>query len=169
MQWQTARLTLGPLDETMAERLSALSREAACRRFLPDEVFETPQEAAQAIRQLTAGYGREGFPQVYAVSLTGGALIGHVELAPIDEGWEIGYHIGQSHTGNGYAVEAVNAFAPAMMAALGLRVLYGVCDAQNIASRRVLEKTGFQLLFEGEGPYQGRVIPLRRYGRMRIE
>ena len=163
MQWETERLQIVELSPGMARALHQLSLDAANRRFLPDEVFETEADAARAIEGLRAQYGRTDGPLVYAVALKGGPLIGHVEAAPIPEGWEIGYHIGQEYTGRGYAAEAARAFAPGVMALLNLGALYGVCDAENAASCRVLEKVGFRLIDAGKGLYQRREIPIRRY------
>ena len=39
---------------------------------------------------------------------------------------------------------------------LGIREVYGVCLCDNLGSRRVLEKCGFEPVFEGVGDYQGR-------------
>ena len=74
----------------------------------------------------------------------------------IEEGWEIGYHIAKLYTGHGYATEAVNLFVEYLKKSTDLKEIYGVALASNKASRRVLEKTGFKLYFEGSAPYQGR-------------
>ena len=76
--------------------------------------------------------------------LSDGVYAGYVQLVPLDNGsWEIGYHTVKAMTGRGYATEAVRAFLPVMMERLSLSEVDGICDANNIASRRVLEKCGF--------------------------
>ena len=79
-----------------------------------------------------------------------GRHIGHVQAVPIKGGWEIGYHIGAAHAGNGYATEAVKAFLPPIMERLGISRIAGICDAENAVSRRVLEKCGFAPEFAGD-------------------
>ena len=77
-------------------------------------------------------------------------------MAPIGGGrWEIGYHIAQKYIGRGYAAEAVSAFLPVMAKRIGIDEVYGVCLKDNAASRRVLEKCGFEPEYEGSGEYQG--------------
>ena len=57
--------------------------------------------------------------------------------------------------GMGYATEAVTAFLPVMAERVGASEVYGIRLQENAASGRVLEKCGFTVLFEGEGPYHG--------------
>ncbi len=42
-----------------------------------------------------------------------------------------------------------------MAAAIGIREIYGICLKDNAASRRVMEKCGFEPFFVGIGTYQG--------------
>lgn len=166
MKVETKRLTITELVPVMAHDLHVLSMDEDMRRFLPDEVFETETIAEEVIRELAAGYGHEDerAPQVYAVTQKDGTLVGYVQAAPEGDGWEIGYHIGKPFTGRGYAAEAVRAFLPEIMPRLGVRELSGVCAAENIASRRVLEGCGFTLEYEGLGGYQGEERAICRYG-----
>ena len=151
------------LDESMAESVHRISLDADNRRFVPDEVFETVDAARETIAALRAFYTQEDSPLVYAILLNDGQYIGHIQAAPIDGGWEIGYHIGKAHTGNGYAAEAVGAFLNPIMERLGISQIVGVCRADNMASRRVLEKCGFVLEFSGEGEYHGERREICRY------
>ena len=54
--------------------------------------------------------------------------------------WEVGYHIGKTFTGNGYATEAVKAFLPVIMKELNITEIFGICVVENMASAKVLEK-----------------------------
>ena len=98
--------------------------------------------------------GTDG-PNVHPILRKDGTFIGYVELPPLGHGREIGYHIAQAYTGQGYATEAVTAFLPVMMAALGLHEVQGVCHGENVASRKVLDKCGFRRVFEGDALYHG--------------
>ncbi|MBQ2330634.1 MAG: GNAT family N-acetyltransferase, partial [Oscillospiraceae bacterium] len=77
--------------------------------------------------------------------------------------WEVGYHIGGAYTKRGYATEAVSAFLPVIMQKLGIDKISGICVSENLASRRVMEKCGFRLEYEGEGEYQGEKRNIARY------
>ncbi len=160
----TERLIITEFSMDMAENVHKNSLDEDNRRFVPDEVFETVEEAGETVAFLMSRYdGSEG-PFVYPVLLKADKTnIGYVQLVPVEEGWEIGYHIAKAFTGRGYAAEAVRAFLPVVMKKHNLNQIYGICVAENYASRRVMEKCGFIKLFEGIGPYQGQERNICRY------
>ncbi len=163
MKLETERLIISDFTMEMAQDVQKNSLDADNRRFVPDEVFETLEEAQETLEFLISRYnGKEG-PFVHPVLLRDGTNIGYVQLVPIDGGWEIGYHIAEKYTKKGYAAEAVRAFLPAIMKKTGIKTVYGVCLADNMASRRVMEKCGFQKQFEGKGVYQGTERMICRY------
>ena len=159
MRIETERLLITDFTPEMAEAVHLGSLDEDTRRFLPDEVFETAEIAAEVIADLMDCYaGTEG-PFVHPM-LADRQYVGYVQLVPIEDGWEIGYHTVKAYAGLGYATEAVRAFLPVMMAKLQLTQVAGICDAQNAASLRVLEKCGFRRVFEGEGMYHGAMTPI---------
>ena len=160
MRIETSRLVITDFQSDMAEAVHLGSLDEDTRRFLPDEVFETVEMAAAVIADLMECYeGTEG-PFVHPM-LAGGEYAGYVQFVPIgDDRWEIGYHTVKSMAGRGYATEAVQAFLPVMMDRMGLTQVAGICDAENVASIRVLEKCGFTRVFEGESMYHGAMQPI---------
>lgn len=161
MRIDTARLMITKFTPDMARAVSLGSLDEDTRRFLPDEVFETEEIAAGVIADLTECYAGSDGPFVYPF-LMEGDYAGYVQLVPLEGGWEVGYHTVSGFTGRGYATEALKAFLPVMQARLGFTEVAGVCDAENAASIRVLEKCGFRRVFEGEGLYQGSNRPIVR-------
>ena len=155
MRIETERLLITEFDPGMAKAVHENSLDRDTRKFLPDEVFETEEEAAETVAFLIAQYSAERGPLVYPVLTKRGENIGYVELAPVAEGWEIGYHVAERCTGNDYATEAVSAFLPVAAEMKNLSEIHGICLAENAASLRVLEKCGFETLFRGTGSYQG--------------
>ncbi len=143
---ETARLVIRPLDFSMAAALCRGSQDAQTRRFLPDEVFETEDDAREAIEALTAGYGLAHRAQVYEVALRSGGHVGFVELSPTDDDMEIGYQVTEPMRGHGYAAEAVRAFLPVMAARWHLPHIKGICVSDNAASKAVLSASGFTFL-----------------------
>lgn len=155
MRLETERLVITEFTMEMAYDVHVNSLDEDNRRFVPDEVFETEEDARETVEFLMSQYeGGEG-PFVYPVLLKTGENIGYVQLVPIEEGWEIGYHIAKQYTRNGYAVEAVKAFLPYMMNKMGQKEVAGICLAENIGSCIVMERSGFVKIFEGMGMYQG--------------
>jgi RimJ/RimL family protein N-acetyltransferase len=71
-------------------------------------------------------------------------LIGACGFTDEDVGMTVGYWIGEPHWGEGYATEAVRAVIDHIFSATPLDEIAAACLIKNHASRRVLEKCGFQ-------------------------
>ena len=157
MNIKTSRLTIKTFSPDMAQTVYENSQDDDTRRFVPDEVYESAEEAREAIEFLMSRYDSADGPFVYPIITNDSKNIGYVQLCQIDDSsWEIGYHIAKQFTGKGYATEAVKAFLPAMAKKLNIKEVYGICLAENTASVRVLEKCGFVQIFQGMGVYQGK-------------
>ncbi len=156
MRIETERLIITEFTMDMAEAVHLNSLDEDNRRFVPDEVFETVEEAADTVGFLMGVYENGDGPLVYPVLLKDGTYIGYVQAVPFDDGtWEVGYHIGSNYTKQGYATEAVKCFLPVILPKLGISQIAGICLAENVASVKVMERCGFQKEFDGIGPYQG--------------
>ena len=153
---ETKRLILSEFTPDMAQVVQENSVDEDNKRFVPDEVWETVEEAEETLEFLISQYGSGEGPLVYPILVKESkANIGYVQLCPIDDGqWEIGYHIAKKYTGNGYATEAVMAFLPVIAKQAGISEIYGICLAENIASIAVMRKCGFENVFSGIGLYQ---------------
>ena len=158
MRLETERLLITEFTEDMAEVVHRNSLDEDNRRFVPDEVFETIDEARETISYLMSQYGKTEGPLVYPVLIKkDGENIGYVQMIPIEDAtcWEIGYHIAKPYTCQGYATEAVRAFMPVIAETLGIHEIHGICLQDNTASRHVLQKCGYETTYEGIGDYQG--------------
>ena len=160
---ETERLIITEFDESMIESVHENSLDEDIRRFVPDEVFETVEEARDTVLFLMDCYKTSSGPFVYPVLTKAKENIGYVQAVPTDDGWEVGYHIAKRYTRNGYATEAVKWFIPVIMNRLGIETISGTCAVENIASRMVLEKCEFDLDYSGTGDYQGKAHDICRY------
>jgi len=163
MRIETERLIISEFDLSMAESVHKNSLDEDNRRFVPDEVFETVEDAKETIEFLMSVYESGDGPLVYPVLLMDKTNVGYVQLVPIEEGYEVGYHIGKEYTGNGYATEALRAFLQDIMPKKNLDTVYGICLAENAASVKVLEKSGFKKEYDGMGWYQGESRHIVKY------
>lgn len=156
MRIETFRLIITEFTMDMAEAVHLNSLDEDNRRFVPDEVFETVEDAAETVEFLMGVYENGNGPLVYPVTLKDGTYIGYVQAVPFDNGtWELGYHIGVNYTKQGYATEAATAFLPVIMKQIGITEMTGICLADNKASAKVMERCGFTKLYQGIGNYQG--------------
>ena len=158
MNIKPPRLTITTFSLDMAQSVYENSQDDDTRRFVPDEVYDSVEEARAAIEFLISRYDSADGPFVYPIITNdSGENIGYIQLCKLDDGtWEIGYHIAKDFTGKGYATEAVKAFLPAIVKKLNINEVYGICLAENTASVRVLEKCGFTKVYKGLGNYQGK-------------
>lgn len=164
MKIETERLVITKFTMDMAEAVHLNSLDEDNRRFVPDEVFETVEEAADTVGFLMGVYESGDGPLVYPVLQKDGTYVGYVQAVPFEDGtWELGYHIGAAFTRQGYATEAAKAFLPVIMPKLGLKRIKGICLADNKASVKVMERCGFVKEYEGPGPYQGQERMICRY------
>lgn len=153
---ETKRLIITEFTPDMSETVRDNSVDDDNRRFVPDEVWETVEEAEETLDFLISQYGSFDGPLVYPIIVKETKdNIGYVQLCPIDDGkWEIGYHIAKKYTGNGYATEAIKAFLPVIARRVNISEVYGICLAENKASLAVMRKCGFENVFSGIGLYQ---------------
>ena len=93
----------------------------------------------------------------FVITTHDGDLIGCCGIGSLREpDPEVGYWLGVPFWGNGYATEAVRAVLDHGFADLGHAVILGGARISNPASRRVLEKCGFQ--WTGVGLYRVRAL-----------
>jgi RimJ/RimL family protein N-acetyltransferase len=137
---KTERLVLRALSERDVPVIVQL---AGDRRVAENTArIPHPYTAADA-EGLLASINQKGSETVFAIELDG-ALIGMSGLDPRTDGAELGYWLGVPFWGRGYATEAVRAVIDYAFGDLGHEVLQSGARVSNPASRRVLEKSGFQ-------------------------
>lgn len=138
MNIKTERLEITEFTLDMVQAVHLNSLDEDNRKFNPNEVFETMEDAQDTVEFLMSVYENGDGPLVYPVLLTDGTNIGYVQAVPMDDDkWEVGYHIAQKYVGKGYATEAVKAFLPVVMKELNITEILGICVAENIPSIKV--------------------------------
>ena len=92
------------------------------------------------------GWERDGIGMWIVELRATGRIIGHAGLQRLDgtDDVELGYYLGQSSWGQGYATEAAGAALRFGLEERGLERVVAVVRPENAASRRVLEKLGFR-------------------------
>lgn len=85
----------------------------------------------------------------FLITLRDGALVGACGIALQDGAPDVGYWLGVKYWNKGYATEAVRAVIDFAFTELGHDTLYAGARVTNPASRRILEKCGFQWMAVG--------------------
>src|SRR5882672_624457 len=92
---------------------------------------------------VAAWEGESRFP--WAITLKeSGELIGMVEIRVDGFKADVGYGLAHPHWGQGIATEALRPIVAWALAQPSIYRVWALCDVENVASARVLEKVGMQ-------------------------
>jgi RimJ/RimL family protein N-acetyltransferase len=152
---ETERLVLRRSLPEDAEAIAAYRSDPAVHATQGWSRTDADHVRAEIQEMLTRLPGADGWVQFSVVERDGGRLVGDVGLCPADDEpgvMKLGYTVAPAAQGRGYATEATRALADYAIGMLGAEVLRAYADADNVASRRVMEKVGMRLLetFQGE-------------------
>jgi ribosomal-protein-alanine N-acetyltransferase len=159
---ETERLVLRPFrleDASDVQRMCGAREIAAATLTIPHPY---PDGAAEAwIAGHADAYGSGRSLELAIVLRADGALVGAVGLGFEREHRraELGYWIGVTYWGRGYATEAASALVEHGFAVEGLNRIYAFHFANNPASGRVLQKIGM----EHEGTRRGHTLKWGEY------
>jgi RimJ/RimL family protein N-acetyltransferase len=150
---ETARLILRPPSVEDAKTIALLANDL---RIAQNTTLPHPYTSGNAEAWLAAVNKKEG-EATFVVTLADGTLIGACGVEHRDGPTpELGYWFGAPFWGKGYATEAARAIIDHVFADLGHDALLAGARISNPASRRVLEKCGFQ--WTGVGLYRIRAL-----------
>jgi RimJ/RimL family protein N-acetyltransferase len=157
--FETDRLLLREYVEEDAEAFFKLNSDPEVLRFVPDKALLNVEQARQLlIDHPIADYRKHGFgrgPLIIkstgesaSAALRRDEQIGFAGLKYLEELGEVdvAYRLLPTHWGKGLATEAALASVRYGFANLDLKRIIGLTMPQNIASARVLEKTGLRYL-----------------------
>ncbi|HEY6258503.1 MAG TPA: GNAT family N-acetyltransferase [Xanthobacteraceae bacterium] len=139
---RTQRLVLRPPCRTDAKAIAHLIND----RRIAENTSRIPHPYSVADAQAyLAEVNRDPSEPSFLITLADGTLIGGCGVHALDgRDPEPGYWIGVPHWGRGYATEAARALVDHAFAEMGYARLSCRARVSNPASRRVLEKCGFQ-------------------------
>jgi RimJ/RimL family protein N-acetyltransferase len=158
---QTERLTLRAPRRSDAKAIARLAND---RRVAANTARIPHPYTAEDAEQFIAAVNRQDGEATFVVTLEG-HVIGACGIDVRENAAEIGYWLGAPYWSRGYATEAARAVIDHAFGDLGHAMLHAGARVSNPASRRVLEKCGFQ--WTGVGLYRIRAInssaPLDRF------
>jgi ribosomal-protein-alanine N-acetyltransferase len=123
------------------------ARDPEVTRYLTWRPHQNIERTQEFLRRCGAFWeSREAFPWVIVPKGETGP-IGMIDLRPQGERAEIGYVLARPYWGQGYMTEAAHAVVEWALSQPGIYRVWAVCDVENAASAKVLEKVG--MLREG--------------------
>ena len=144
---ETDRLLLREFVEEDAEAFFKLNTDPQVVRFVPDKPLLSVEQARQIlIDHPIADYRKYGFGRGACILKRTGEQIGMAGLKHLAELGEVdvAYRFLPAHWGQGFATELALASVRFGFNQLGLKQIIGLVMPENIASVRVLEKTGLR-------------------------
>lgn len=142
---ETPRLRLRPPALDDAEHVfKAYARDAEVTRYL----LWRPHAHVDSVRQFLASHlaaRAEGRVVSWMLTAPGEpGVLGMVELRPDGHRVEMGYVLARAYWGRGLMTEAVRTVVETALAQPDVYRVWAVCDVDNAASARVLEKAGLE-------------------------
>lgn len=135
-----------------AEDLYVVHSDAQTMRFVRQGRPETRAETAALVDEYIAEYAAAGFTK-WRVADLDDHLVGRAGFGPHRDGRELGYTIRRDQWGQGLASEIGAALVTWHVTHAADISLYAYVAADNLASRRVVQKIGFESI--GREDYRG--------------
>lgn len=151
--FETKRLALRAPRLEDAKTVAALAND---RRIAENTARIPHPYKLKDAESFIGGANRAGGEAVFLITLRDKTVIGACGIVPQEQAAELGYWLGVAYWGNGYATEALHAVIDYAFTDLEHAALQAGARVTNPASRRVLEKCGFQ--WTGVGLYRIRAI-----------
>lgn len=144
-RFETSRLLLRPPTlEDAAPIYEGYGQDPEVTRFLIWKPHKNLTETQAFIqRSLAVWEAGSAFPWVLVLKQEN-QLIGMLELRIEDHKADLGYVLAKAHWGEGFATEAAQLIVDWALAQPEIFRVGAVCDVDNLASARVLEKVGMQ-------------------------
>ncbi len=149
---ETKRLVLRAPHLGDAKSMVALAND----RRIAENTARIPHPYRTADAENFINGANKGGDAIFLITLRDKTAIGACGVSTLDEQAELGYWLGVPHWGKGYATEALHAVIDYAFTDLDHQALNAGARVTNPASRRVLEKCGFQ--WTGVGLYRIRAI-----------
>jgi RimJ/RimL family protein N-acetyltransferase len=141
---RTERLVLRkPVREDALQMYEGYVRDPEAIRYLAFRKGQTIEETEGFVERALQGW-EHGTMLTWAITLQpDGTLIGVIDVR-LESHANVGYVLARKHWNHGYMTEALQAVVAWAMGQPEIFRLWAVCDVENRASARVMEKAGME-------------------------
>jgi [ribosomal protein S5]-alanine N-acetyltransferase len=140
---ETPRLVLRRLASDDADAIfTTYAQDPEVSRYLTWAPHRRIEETQSFLRLCEDGWARGTVFGWAIVERESGRLVGSIDIRRDEHRAEIGYVLARSAWRRGYATEAASAVVAWGLAQPAIQRVWAVCDVENPASARVLEKAG---------------------------
>ena len=157
---ETKRLLLRELVATDDQGIYELDSDPEVHRYLGNSPINSIEQARDIIAFIRQQYVTNGIGRLAIIEKETNSFIGWGGFKLITEYTnghkdyhDLGYRLIKRYWGKGYATESSLAALDYGFKTLSLPVIYAMADLENLSSRKVLEKVGFENMetFEYDG------------------
>lgn len=148
----TPRLILRELIPADADGMLALNSDPEVMRYLAGYLISTIEEARENIQFIRQQYKDNGIGRWAVIEKESNEFIGWAGLKLVTTPtnnhvnyYDVGYRFLKDYWGKGYATECTIVALQYGFTQLKADTIYACADAANIASNRVLQKTGLSM------------------------
>ena len=143
--FETPRLILRPPKLNDAQKIfESYAQDKIVTRYLQWSPHNSIEKTKDFIKRCqTVWQAKTAFPWVITLRDTN-QIVGMIEMRPDEHRADIGYVLAREHWDKGYASEAAELVIDWTIAQPGIFRVWAVCDVDNHASARVLEKIGME-------------------------
>ena len=146
-EFETDRLQLRPIGlNDLNHVFDYWTQELDIARYMTWKPHQTKGETQQFIITCIEGWKNNRYSWVIETKNTN-EIIGSFTSSRIEHKLDIGYFLLKKHWGKGYMPEIIKSFTQEAFKLDGIYRIAAVCDVDNIASKRALEKSGMH--YEG--------------------
>ena len=149
----TGRLTLRPLSTKDLATTHEYAADLDVTKYMIYLPNHSVQETLDFLQWCEAEWNKDQ-PDDYEFAIClNSKHIGAISLSQVEGTcYELGWVLQKPYHSNGYATEAAHELVR-FAKSLGAQKLIAHCDTRNIASRRVMEKLGMELVLEQDRQY----------------
>ena len=139
---RTEQIVLRPPEMGDAAEVFAYASDPRASHYLGWHPHQTIDETREFLARSAEAW-QEGRRLRWLIEARGGEVVGMIEAQLGRSMAGIGYVIAPQQWGHGYASQALSLAVDALFEHTGVPAVWAVCDEENPASARVLEKCGF--------------------------
>ncbi len=150
---ETERLILRELRPEDAKDYLVLNSDPVVLHYLGETPLSTIEQSHERIDNIRQQYADHGIGRWAAIEKSSGEFIGWSGLKFITEiennqtrFHDVGYRLIPRFWGKGYATESAKAALEYGFRTMNLQEIIGMCNENNLASRRALEKCGLTFI-----------------------
>ncbi|NDP26583.1 MAG: GNAT family N-acetyltransferase [Flavobacterium sp.] len=165
---ETDRLQLRRVANSDVKEIFALRSNKETMKYVPRPLVKTEAEALAHIAMIDEKIeNNEGIN--WAITMKGNSkligIIGHYRIKPEHFRAEIGYMLLPEYHGKGFITEAIKATVNYGFEIMKLHSIEAIIDPENIASEKVLQKSGFvkEAHLKENEYYEGRFLDMVIY------